>query len=46
MKIVLRDMMINENLSSQSITMTRELLENSNRLNQYLLDNGSSIQKL
>ncbi len=46
MKTVLKDMINNENLSTQTVTMTKELLENPNRLNQYLLDNGAGIQKL
>jgi hypothetical protein len=47
MKTVLKDMINNENLSTQSVTMTKELLENPNRLSQYLLDNGAiGVQKL
>jgi hypothetical protein len=46
MKIVLREMINNENLSSQSLLLTKELLENPNRLNQYLLDNNNTLQKL
>ena len=46
MKIVLRDLMANESLSNQSMTMARDLLEEPNRINQYLIDNGSTIQKL
>ena len=42
MKVVLKDMMNSENLSNQGLMMTRDVLENSSKINQYILDNSSS----
>ena len=40
MKVVLKDMMQTENLSNQGFMMTKDILENSNKLSQYFIDNG------
>lgn len=45
MKVVLKDMMHNENLSNQAMMMTKDLLENPNKFTHYILD-GSNLQKL
>ncbi|CAF0855488.1 unnamed protein product [Brachionus calyciflorus] len=45
MKVVLKDLMHNENLSSQAVLLTRDLLENTNKLSHYVLDN-SNVHKL
>ena len=39
MKVVLKDMMQTENLSNQGMMMTKDILENPNKFNQYILDN-------
>ena len=38
MKAVLKDMLHTENLSNQGIIMTRDVLENSDKFNQYLTE--------
>ena len=38
MKAVLKDMLHTENLSNQGVMMTRDVLENSSRLNKASLD--------
>ena len=40
MKAVLKDMLHTENLSNQGMMMTRDVLENSTRLNKNLIDNS------
>lgn len=42
MKVVLKDMMNSENLSNQGMMMTRDVLENPNKFNQYFIDNAAS----
>lgn len=43
MKVVLKDMMHTENLSNQGMMITKDILENPNKFNQYFLDNKLSI---
>lgn len=45
MKVVLKDLMQNENLSNQAMLLTRDLLENSNKLSHYVLDK-TNVHKL
>lgn len=40
MKAVLKDMLHTENLSNQGIMMTKDVLENSNRINKFTVDNN------
>lgn len=47
MKVVLKDMMQSENLSSQGMMMTKDVLDNnSSKFSQYLIDNTNGFQKL
>jgi hypothetical protein len=49
MQVVLKDMMHNENLSTQGMIMTKDVLENnsSSKFRQaYLIDNTSGFGKL
>lgn len=47
MKVVLKDMMHSENLSSQGMMMTKDALDNNSRkFSQYLIDNTNGFQKL
>lgn len=45
MKVVLKDMIQNENLSNQAIVMTKDVLENPNKLTHFLIDNPN-MQKV
>ncbi|RNA07090.1 coiled-coil domain-containing 74B-like isoform X1 [Brachionus plicatilis] len=45
MKVVLKDLMQNENLSNQAMLLTKDLLENSNKLSHYVLDK-TNVHKL
>lgn len=45
MKVVLKDLMQNENLSNQAMLLTKDLLENSNKLSHYVLDR-TNVHKL
>jgi hypothetical protein len=45
MKVVLKDMIQNENLSNQAVVMTKDVLENPNRLSHYFIDN-QNVQKM
>ncbi len=39
MKVVLKDMIQSENLSSYGLNASREALENTNKFNEYFIDN-------
>lgn len=41
MKVVLKDMMQNENLSNQAMIITKDVLDNPNKLSHYFIDNNN-----